>query len=569
MDALSAELRKIKREAKAEKRKCTPPHGQVGHSVATPSQWFAERFSTLPEAYGVATLEKTDRDGIVSVKDVNEDFLAATLGDRASPKTPTVFLPTEDRFYTYAPADGIFIHHREPVLLVGLSRLLLDCARACCDGCDTRTLEFRFRDSANLTGVIKKARGLLAVPHDYFATSLTELIATANGMLRLRDRALLPFSPTYRRRNKLAVPYDPAAKCPLFLDTLMRPALEPDDLELVQRHAGLMLIGENVAQTIMILTGTAGGGKGTYIRVICGVIGQVNLAMLRPQLLGERFELGRFFGKTLLYGADVPDNFLNQRGASVLKSLTGGDPITLEFKNSNETPGIICKFNVIATCNSRLTVQLEGDSEAWRRRLRIADYHKPKPKNVIADLDRLILATEASGVLNWMLEGLDKLRADGWQLLLTSGQQAAVDNLLLESDGHAVFARECLTRDIDGQLTVADCFAAYVRFCTQRGWTALTKNKFSALIGDVVVRQYGITTRHDIRDAYGKSQRGWRGITLAGKSVEAIDGRPSEVSETQFSDGSDTLFPVQSGENALTEDYDGQSADVELLEGEV
>src|SRR5205814_5947762 len=143
--------------------------------------------------------------------------------------------------------------------------------------------------------------------------------------------------------------------------------------------------------------------------------------------LGERFELGRFLGKTLLYGADVPEKFLNHAGASVLKSLTGGDPMTLEFKRSNESPLIVCKFNAIVTCNSRLTVHLEGDTDAWRRRLAIINYQKPKPARVIADLDQLILRTEPSGVLKWMLEGLDKIRADGWQLYLTTGQQRVVD----------------------------------------------------------------------------------------------------------------------------------------------
>ena len=522
-----------------------PAHGRGGHSFLVPSQWFARKFPSLSGQYGEAVLEGMDEKGIFSVRDVGEDFLAATLGDKGSPDAPTIVLPSEERFYSYSAPDGIFLLQREPVLLAQLSRLLLDCARQCCDGCQTKTLEFRFRDSANLSGVLKKARGLLDVPHDFFSTDLLEFIPCANGMLRLSDKAILPFSPTYRRRNKLAVPYDPAAKCPLFLDTLMHPALEIDDLELVQRHSGLMLIGENVAQKIMILTGTPGGGKGTYIRVVCGVIGQVNLATLRPHLLGERFELGRFLGKTLLYGADVPDNFLNQRGASVLKSLTGGDPVTLEFKNSNESPSIICKFNVIATCNSRLIVHLEGDSEAWRRRLAIADYHKPKPSKTVADLDRLILTKEGSGVLNWMLEGLDKLRADDWQLHLTSGQQAAVDNLLLESDSHSLFVRETLTRDTDGQLTLPDCFTAYVEFCTQHGWTALTKNKFGALICDTIVRQFGITTRHDIRDGEDKSQRGWRGIALARKSITSTGKRPSEASASQNSDESDIFSSVQ------------------------
>ncbi len=432
--------------------------GQDGHLFMTPALWFAERYPKLPEKYGNAVLEETDEAGIISARDIGEDYLAATLGFRGSPKTSTVFLPTEDKFFTYSPDEGVYIHQREPNLLTRLSGLLLECARECGDGCDTKSLEYRFRDAANLSGVIRKGRGLLATQHDFFSSDLTEYIPCANGMLRLLDKKLLEFNPSYRRRNKLAVPFDPSAKCPLFLNTLMSQALDDGELDLLQRWCGLALVGENLAQRILILTGTAGGGKGTFIRVLIGIIGQTNLASLRPQLLGERFELGRFLGKTLLYGADVPENFLNQRGASVLKSLTGYDPMTLEFKNSNESPSITCRFNVIVTCNSRLTVHLEGDTDAWRRRLAIIPYNKPKPEQVIADLDRVILETEASGVLNWMLVGLDKIRADGWQLKLTPAQQANVDNLLLESDGHSVFVRECLRRDAAQTLIVSDCF---------------------------------------------------------------------------------------------------------------
>src|SRR5256885_11639088 len=52
--------------------------------------------------------------------------------------------------------------------------------------------------------------------------------------------------------------------------------------------------------------------------------------------------------------------------------------LTLEFKGSNERPEIICRFNAIVTCNSRLTVHLEGDAAAWRRRLGIIEYRKAK-----------------------------------------------------------------------------------------------------------------------------------------------------------------------------------------------
>jgi len=293
----------------------------------------------------------------------------------------------------------------------------------------------------------------------------------------------------------------------------LNPALDADDIELLQRWCGLALIGVNLAQRFVILTGTAGGGKGTLIRVINGIVGATNVGTLRPDMLGERFELGRLLGKSLLYGADVPDNFLNCKGASVLKALTGGDPVTLEFKGSNERPEIICRFNAIVPCNSRLTVHLDGDAEAWRRRLVIIEYRKSKPATVIADLSERILANEGSGVLNWMLEGLDKIRADEWQLLLTAAQQKVVDDLLLESEADVVFAKECMEKDGTESLTVADSYDRYVDFCNERGWTAMAKRKFTNGIGDTVTRLFGLTVRHDVADFQtGKPQRGWKGI---------------------------------------------------------
>ena len=150
----------------------------------------------------------------------------------------------------------------------------------------------------------------------------------------------------------------------MFLEVLMHAALEREDLDLLQRWCGLALIGVNLAQRMVILSGTAGGGKGTFIRVLHGIIGAENIGSLRPALLGERFEMGGFLGKSLLYGADVTEDFLNCKSAGYLKGLLGVDPVTFELKGSNERPTIISRFNAIVTCNSRLTVRLEGDTEA-------------------------------------------------------------------------------------------------------------------------------------------------------------------------------------------------------------
>ena len=134
---------------------------------------------------------------------------------------------------------------------------------------------------------------MYAVPENHFEKDQAEFIPVSNGMLRLSDRALLPFSPSYRCRHKLAVAYDEKAYCPRFLDILLKPALDAGDIFLIQRYFGLALLGVNLSQKILLLTGTAGGGKSTLVSVLTGIIGNENVGQLRTDQLGERFEIGR------------------------------------------------------------------------------------------------------------------------------------------------------------------------------------------------------------------------------------------------------------------------------------
>ena len=480
-----------------------------------PNTWFKKQFPMLAEMNGEPVALRTPINGRPSVQDLNESFLAATLGQEANPKAPTVFIRQEARFYSYRPEQGIFGITSEDELSARLSDSLLACARDCRESCDVSALEFQHRDTAALAGVVKRARAAVAAPDDFFASNALDFLPVANGMLRLEDRVLLPFGPEHRRRNKLAVPYVAGARCPLFEDTLLGNQLSNEDAGLLQRWTGLALCGRNVAQRILILSGTAGAGKGTFIRVLKGVIGEANIGSLRTDKLNERFEIGRLLNKTLLYGADVPANFLNMGSASVLKSLTGGDPMTVEFKGSMDSPSLTCAFNVIVTSNSRLTVHLEGDVDAWQRRLAIISYERAKPANVIFDLDERILTKEGPGVLNWMLDGLYALRIANWQLTLHPRQQYRVDELLQESDSVNVFFTErCVADSLAPGVTVSETFGAYADFCMNRGWNPVDRYRFGREAPDMVQRIFRLVTRHDIKGTDGKSQRGWKTLRL-------------------------------------------------------
>ncbi len=480
-----------------------------------PNNWFEKRFPDVFKKHGPA-LEMMPKGNINHVSNLNEDFLAETLGHLGNKTSPTVYLTGENRFYQYDSEQGIFLHKSEEQIITEFSTLLHKCADECnvLGIYDTSSLRFKLSKTGALNGVIRKAKGLLHVETNYFDTNTELFIACHNGMLDLTDNKLLPFSPDYRRRNKLAVPYNPEAKCPLFLEKLMAQSLSAEDIAFLKQWTGLALLGKNLSQKIVILTGTAQGGKSTFVNVVVGVIGKNNVNSLRTEHLGEKFETGFYVGKTLLNGTDVPADFLTQKSATALKALTGGDAMTVELKNAREQSEITGHFNVIITCNSRLVIRLEGDADAWRRRLAIIEYRKPKPQHIITSLSDIILKDEGPGVLNWALDGLKELRDNGWRLNLTELQTQTVDNTLLESDSPRIFAKERLIESPDGTLTQDDCFQLYVEFCRQHNWQPIPRPKANPIIEQQIMSLFGIGLRKDILGSNLKEQRGYKGVAV-------------------------------------------------------
>src|SRR5262249_18423195 len=118
--------------------------------------------------------------------------------------------------------------------------------------------------------------------------------------------------------------------------------------------------------------------------------------------------------------------------------------------------------------------------------------------------------------------------------------------LLLESDALNLFVHEALTRSETGGLTVSDCFSAYVTFCNERCWNALTRRKFGDDISAAVTRGFGLLQRHDVRGSTGKGQRGWNGLRVRENCMGTTGEHASDVSDARFPDTSDTSFPLQS-----------------------
>ena len=350
------------------------------------------------------------------------------------------------------------------------------------------------------------------------------LIHLANGMLKVDASGSLclgDFSPRYYSRNRSSYPWQPDAQCPHFLSELLEPALSADDIFLLQKYAGQCLLGRNASQTLLLIRGTAGGGKSTLCEVIENIIGVENVSQLRVEQLTNRFESSRFLGRTLLSGKDVAGSFLDSNGAYVLKSLVGGDRLEGEVKGGNLPVSIRGEFNSIITSNSRLCVRLDGDAAAWRRRLLIIDFDQlPVVKRIPFFASRL-LEEEGPGILRWMIDGAVALLADldrYGAVQLSESQERRVEDLLAESDSVRAFVRDCVEKaDALSAITVAELTAAYFDYCDSRGWEARSRRRFETAVADTMMEIHRAARRNDIRRD-GKNQRGYSRVRLIDQS---------------------------------------------------
>ena len=179
----------------------------------------------------------------------------------------------------------------------------------------------------------------MALTYDVLA-NITKLIRISVGVnalplppcrfIHLRDCLLvfdresktlkrIPFSPDYNSRNRIDLPYNPAAKCPRFVNKLILPMLKnKSDLRLIQLYFGQCLLHENISQTFLIISGPAEVGKSVLVNIIEAVLGKNNVTELHPDRLSSPFELAEYASRSLLTAKDVENDALSANKINAL-----------------------------------------------------------------------------------------------------------------------------------------------------------------------------------------------------------------------------------------------------------
>jgi len=451
---------------------------------------------------------------------INERFFTCFITLESGESEPAVYDMNENKWFRYNAKRGFWEHIVSEALLDVLNKKLLWLGKECeCATVKTNRLKFAFRTLKTLSPVVTVAKGTAPVNSKFWQRPVL-MLPLANGVLDMakllngEKNPLLLHSLDYHFRGALDIAFDPDAQCPQW-DKLVERALPDDDLDLLDRWQGSMLLGYNLAQKLLMLMGTPASGKSVIAHITAGVIGPDNTGTLRTSQLDGRFEIGRLRHKLLIFAADVPANSLTTPGAAIIKQITGGDPVSPEFKHSNaRPPAEAIDGAVLVTANSRLRMRFEGDQEAWRRRIVpiLFDREGVSEAKQITGLARKLLAEEGPGILNRMLLGLRKFCQDDCKLLLNERQTKIRDALIGESDSCVQFVKEALEPSKGSSVLSETAYRAYVTFAHEREWMPDAENDFYKAAGPAISDLCGISQCHNL--GLHRSKRGWRGIKL-------------------------------------------------------
>lgn len=299
-------------------------------------------------------------------------------------------------------------------------------------------------------------------------TGPTQIISCANGLLDLTTRTRRPHDPRYFTLVSVPFDYDPDAGEPVewlrFLESIWDDDSERKDA--LQEWYGYVLSGRLDLDKILMLPGPPRAGKRMIAEVLSCLIGKANVAGITLARLSEQFGLQDLTHKPLAVIPDARVGRESRVAVERLLSISGEDTLNIERKHREDWVG------QLPTRLMMLTNELPNfrdASGALPNRFLVLEL----TKSWLNREDRTLLNRlmgELPAILNWALDGLERLNDNGHFTEPQSSKDSVISLIDIASPT-AAFRRERLSWDPGSgvELSVPDLWAAWKAWCDENG----------------------------------------------------------------------------------------------------
>lgn len=295
---------------------------------------------------------------------------------------------------------------------------------------------------------------------------------TTNGH-RLRE-----FNKANFLTYQLPFKYDPQATAPTFKAYLDKVLPDRERQDVLAEFLGFVFI-RNRSNTVkeekaLVLYGTGANGKSVFFEVVMALLGTENVSSYSPQSLTDTsgYYRAMIANKLVNYASEISVNL----EAAVFKQLCSGEPV--EARLPYGKPMQIRHYaKLIFNCNE-LPKDVE-QTNAYFRRFLIIPFDVSIPEHEQdKQLHTKIIEMELSGVLNWVLAGLNRLLKQQ-KFSSCSAANEAVEQYKTQSDSVKMFIDESSYQKspIKYRL-IKELYYEYRTFCSEDGFKPVNKSNF-------------------------------------------------------------------------------------------
>ena len=312
--------------------------------------------------------------------------------------------------------------------------------------------------------------------------------------------------------NRLTVNYNPYAPKPEKFLEYMSALFDKTDIPTVQEFLGYCLIPTSMCQYMLLLIGEGGEGKSVLGQILMKMFGNSATKTKVSTLVSNRFALANLENKLIMLDDDMQMAALRETDL-IKEIITNEGKMLMENKNCPFHEGDVYA-RIIAFSNGVLDA-LFDKSEAFRRRQLVINVLPKDPGRVDDRLLSQKLESEAEGILLWMIEGLKRLRSNGFNFTISERTLKNLhdlrrnDNniiLFLESENYLCFGP-------DQTSTTKAIYRVYKQWCEDNFYDPFKEKTFSNQLAKLA-KHYGMEPCNRIPVGHGKFNRGYRGVSV-------------------------------------------------------
>ena len=317
----------------------------------------------------------------------------------------------------------------------------------------------------------------------------SDLISVQNGLLDITSRRLYPATPLFFNRTSLPLEYSADSAEPVLWKKFVSEVFVGRDslINFAQELFGYTISDDTSLHIVPHLWGVTRGGKGTMIRILTDLVGEENCHAPSIVELGGRFGLQGCLAMKLITITDMDTDNRSELGASAvcINKISGEDRVSVERKGLTPWGGRLPGRIWIASNN---LPDFGSHATAVAARLAMLPFEVSFLGREDRDLTKKDgtgkLQRELAGILNWALDGLDRLRERGDFREPEESKQAKF-RMLYASEPVRGFVEERCTLDPDAGVDKSLLYPLYVAYCKETGVHPLPLQKFSEKLHSV------------------------------------------------------------------------------------